>query len=80
MWSQKFMHIVNTRSNVQMLLKDSMKVSNFASDQVVPHDIVANVLDCDIVLTEFNLQSHYYFQTNTHRNGIKFFYFPPVIG
>ena len=25
-----------------------------------PHDVVANVLDCDVALSEFELQSYYY--------------------
>ena len=33
-----------------------------------PHGEVANVLDCDIVVSEFELQLRYYihFRTNTH--------------
>ena len=33
---------------------------------------VAKVLDCDIVVSEFELVSHYYinFQTNTHGKGM----------
>ena len=37
-----------------------------------PHGIVANVLDCDIVVSKFELQSLYYvhFRTNTLRKGM----------
>ena len=35
-------------------------------------DVVANMLDCDIIVNEFKLQScyHVHFQTNTLRKGI----------
>ena len=37
-----------------------------------PHGIVANVLDCYIVVSEFELQSRYYvhFRTNTLQKGM----------
>ena len=37
-----------------------------------PHNVVANMLDCDIVVSEFKLQSCYYihFQTNTLGKGM----------
>ena len=37
-----------------------------------PCNIVANMLDCDIVVSKFELQSHYYihFKTNALRKGI----------
>ena len=40
-----------------------------------PHGIVANVLDCEIKISDFKLQSHYYihFQTKTFGNCIKSF-------
>ena len=34
-------------------------------------DIVANILDCDIVVSEFELQSPYYFLTFTLGKDIK---------
>ena len=39
---------------------------------------VANVLDCDIVVSKFELQSHYYthFRTNAIRKGMTS---PPII-
>ena len=35
--------------------------------EMCPRDVVANVLDWDIIVSEFDLQSHYYdpFQPNT---------------
>ena len=38
-----------------------------------PCSVVANVLDCDIVVSEFKLQSRYYvhFRTYTFREGKK---------
>ena len=40
---------------------------------VSPRDIVANMLDCDIVVSQFELQSSYYvhFRTNTLEKGMK---------
>ena len=45
-----------------------------------PSCVVANVLDCDIVVSEFELQSRYYvhFQTNTLSKGIKLLIIPVV--
>ena len=38
-----------------------------------PRDVVANVLDCDIIVNEFELQSHYHvhIRTNTLGKGMK---------
>ena len=40
--------------------------------------ITAKMLDCDLKVSEFELQSHYYvhFQTNTLRKGINPLIFP----
>ena len=37
-----------------------------------PYEVVAKVLDCDIVVSEFELQPHYYvhFRTNTLEKGM----------
>ena len=39
---------------------------------VSPHGVVVKVLDCDIVVSEFNFQFSCYihFQTNTHGKGM----------
>ena len=46
-----------------------------------PRGVVANVLDCDIVVSEFELLSRYYvhFRTNALGKGMNFTYLP-VIG
>ena len=38
-----------------------------------PHGVIANVLNCDILVSEFEFQSRYYvrFQTNTLRKDMK---------
>ena len=45
------------------------------------HGIVANVLDCDIVVSEFELKSSYYihFRNNTLKKGMNPL-IPPVMG
>ena len=35
-----------------------------------PHGVVVNVLDCDIVVSEFELLSHYYIHFRTNNNTI----------
>ena len=47
---------------------------------VSPHDVVANVLDCDIMVRVFELQSCYYvhFQANTFGTGMKPYILPPM--
>ena len=42
-------------------------------DEERPHGIVVKVLDCDIVVREFELELRYYFhfRTNTIGKGIK---------
>ena len=42
--------------------------------------VVDNVLDCNIIIQEFNLQSHYYahFWTNTFGKGMNSLIFPPM--
>ena len=44
--------------------------------------IMANVLDCDIVVSEFELQSHYYrhYQANIFGKGTNFLITPPSYG
>ena len=44
-----------------------------------PRDVVANVLDSDIVVSEFELQSRHYihFRTYTHAKGMNLL-FPPL--
>ena len=41
-----------------------------------PCDVVANVVDCDLVVSEFELQSRYYvnFRTNTFGKGMNFLF------
>ena len=43
-----------------------------------PHGVVANMLDCNIIVSEFKLQLHYYvyFQTNTLGEGMKLLILP----
>ena len=40
---------------------------------VSPRGVVANVLDCEIVVSKFERQSHYYvhFRTYTHGEGME---------
>ena len=40
-----------------------------------PHDVVANVLNYDIVVSEFEIHSYFYihFQTNTFDKGMNLF-------
>ena len=47
----------------------------------IPYSIVTNVLDCDIVVNEFKLQSRYYdhFRNNTPVNSMNLF-IPPAMG
>ena len=47
----------------------------------IPHDVVINGLDCDIVANEFELQSRHFvhFQTNVLGNGMNLLT-PPIIG
>ena len=42
--------------------------------------IVVNVLDCDIVISEFEFHSRYYVhhRTNTLKKGMKAFIFPQI--
>ena len=49
--------------------------------RVSPHGVVVNVLKCDIVVSEFKIQSNYYvpFWTNTYRKGVNSLYPPPHI-
>ena len=44
----------------------------FCSSQGSPRGVVANVPNCDIVISDFELISHYYslFWTNTHEKGL----------
>ena len=48
----------------------------------VPNGVVAKVLNCDIVETEFERQSHYYvhFQYNTLGKGMNSHISPPARG
>ena len=43
---------------------------------------MANVLGCDLVVSEFELQSHYYihFQTNAQGKGMNFLILPANYG
>ena len=45
---------------------------HWANEPVSRHGIVANVVDCDIVVSKFKLQSRYYipFWTNTLAKGM----------
>ena len=47
----------------------------FVSNGGCPHDIVANVLDNNLIVSKFKLQLHLYvhFWTNTHGKGMNFF-------
>ena len=46
-----------------------------------PHGVVGNVLDCDIVVREFELQSRYYIHNRVYTYGEDMNNFiPPVIG
>ena len=56
-----------------------LEISNTHGES--PHDIVVNVLDCDIVVREFKLQSNYYvlFGTSTLKKGMNPLS-PPVMG
>ena len=33
--------------------------------KINPHNVVINMLNCEIIVSEFELQLDYYFQTNT---------------
>ena len=45
-----------------------------------PRGVVTNVLDCDIGVSKFEFQSHYYvhFQSNTLGKGVNSFIFPAM--
>ena len=45
-----------------------------------PYGVDANVQDCDILTSEFELQSRYYvhFRTNIHGKGVKPLIFPAI--
>ena len=45
------------------------------------HSVVTNVLDCNILVNKFKLQSHYYihFQTNTHVKDMKLPILPAMV-
>ena len=49
--------------------KKKMKENNSVKS---PYDVLVNVLNCNIVVSEFELQSCYYvdFWTNTHGKGM----------
>ena len=52
---------------------NSAILSDWKRTEGSPPDVVDNLLDCDIVVSEFDLQSFYYaqFQTNTFGKGMK---------
>ena len=48
--------------------------------EVCPHGVIVKVLDCGIVVSEFELQLHYYvhFQTNTLGKGMNLLILPAM--
>ena len=46
-----------------------------------PHDVVANMLDCDIIVNKFKLHSCYYvhFQANTLGKGMNILILPSYV-
>ena len=46
-----------------------------------PHSVVANVPDCNIIVSKFKLQQRYYvqFQTNTLRKGMNHLILPAIV-
>ena len=51
------------------------------NDQQCPHDVMANVLDCDIVIREFELQTRHYvhLRTNTLGKGMSSPTMDPIV-
>ena len=56
-----------------MLLIKTQSISSLYMGQGSFYSIVVNILDCDIVASEFEFQLHYYAHiwTNTLRKGMK---------
>ena len=55
-----------------------MKNLRFSGDdfkffEASPHGVVVNMLDCDIVVSEFKLKSHYYVYFCSERNLVIIF-------
>ena len=60
---------------------DVIPPSIFSNDlKGCPHGVMVKALDCTIVVSEFELQSHYYvhFQTNTLGKGMNLLILPSM--